>query len=212
MKKWVLLCGLLSACTPQNQTENQVVTPTRIEKNTLQVTNAFYGSDVQDKNMGIDFSLPSTLGKNISLQDTAGKITILVFGYTHCPDVCPTNLLTYADALKQLGEDANQVQLYFVTVDPKRDTIDVMQSYVTTFHPSFVGLVAQDEASLESVKKAWSITAYPVPIAGSEDYSVDHSTGTYLLDRTGKTIVYEPHGASVQNIVEDLQLLLAQEK
>ena len=171
------------------------------------VERTFFGSDVRDKNLGTDFVLPATTGKLIALHDTQGKITVLVFGYAHCPDVCPTNLLTYADALKMLGEQEKNVQLYFITVDPERDTLDAMKSYVTIFNKSFIGLVADNDKTLQEVKDAWQIVAQKVPREDG-NYLVDHSAGTYILDKDGRTVLYEPHGMSAQQLADDIELLL----
>ena len=173
---------------------------------TSQSTQEFFGSDVSDKNFGMDFSLQSTTGKKISLHDTQGKVTVLVFGYTHCPDVCPTNLFTYANAMEHLGELSKEVQLYFITVDPERDTPDKLGGYVTMFHQSFIGLVP-DDSNLEEVKKAWNIISNKVPTRDG-NYNVDHSAGTYLIDKQGKTAIYEPHSSTAIQLANDLRLLL----
>ncbi|MCP2040966.1 protein SCO1/2 [Neisseria sp. HSC-16F19] len=171
----------------------------------------FYGSDVRTEGLGGDFTLVGHHGQNVSLADFRGKAVVLVFGYTHCPDVCPTHLVTYAEALAQLGEAASEVQLLFVTVDPERDTPALLAQYVPVFHADFIGLTADaaDTALLNQVKRQYRIASEKVPHP-SGHYSVDHSTGTYLLDRTGAVAVYEPNGQTATELAHDLRVLLGQ--
>lgn len=210
MKQWLFSLLILSLAACSAETAHKAENPTpQIPTNTAQseIQNRFAGSDVSKENMGIDFALPATNGKTVHLSDTQGKVTILVFGYANCPDVCPTNLLTYADAIRMLGEKGKQTQLYFITVDPKRDTLARMKEYVTIFYPDFLGLVADDANTLDEVKKAWRIVSREVPLENG-NYLVDHSAGTYLIDRNGKTTVYEPHGLNAKQLAHDLQILL----
>lgn len=210
MKRYpaLLLALLLSACGAQNeQTPTTPASEVPAVASAAAAHNDFYGSDVRDQKLGMNFSLPSTSGKNATLSDTKGKVTVMVFGYTHCPDICPTNLLTYAEAMTLLGDKAKDVQLYFVTVDPERDTVPILAQYVTTFYPSFAALVPKEGEELETVKKAWRITSYKVPHR-DDNYLVDHSTGTYLVDKNGETAIYEPHGVPAKQVAHDLELLL----
>lgn len=171
----------------------------------------FYGSDVRNEDLGGDFTLLGHHGQVVNLADFRGKAVVLVFGYTHCPDVCPTHLLTYAEALAQLGAEAAEVQLLFVTVDPERDTPSLLAQYVPVFHADFVGLTAggADTAALEQVKRRYRVASAKVAHP-SGHYLVDHSTGTYLLDRRGKVAVYEPDGQTAAELAHDLHVLLAQ--
>ncbi|MBR7059740.1 MAG: SCO family protein [Neisseriaceae bacterium] len=203
-----LIAGLLISCTSQESNNSAGNTNKDSSIEVTQTNQDFFGSDVSDKNFGIDFSLQATTGKKIALHDTHGKVTILVFGYTHCPDVCPTNLFTYANAMEHLGELSHNVQLYFITVDPERDTPEKLEPYITMFNPNFIGLVP-DSSNLEEVKKAWNITSAKVPTRDG-NYNVDHSAGTYLIDKEGKTAIYEPHSATAIQLANDLRLLLNQ--
>lgn len=209
MKNWLVLLMLaLAGCSAAEQGDSSTKQNTENTQSAAKASNPrFFGSDVSDENMGMDFALPATNGKTVRLSDTQGKITILVFGYANCPDVCPTNLLTYADAIRSLGEQGKQIQLYFITVDPKRDTLARMKEYVTIFHPDFLGLVADDMDELDKVKKAWRIVSREVHLEKG-NYLVDHSSGTYLIDRNGKTVAYEPHGLNAKQLAQDLQKLL----
>lgn len=214
LKKFVytILCAslcLLSAC--QKHSDNQPQNTTKSEHataiNTAHDSNTFIGIDISAEKIGADFSLNSTLGKKISLKDTQGKIVVMLFGFTHCPDVCPTNLMTYSQALKMLGDKAENVQLYFVTVDPERDTPELLGKYVPFFHPSFVGLIPETQTELEKLAQEWKITYKKVPLSRG-NYTMDHSAGSYILDKTGKTVLYEAHGISAYELAQDLELLI----
>lgn len=171
----------------------------------------FEGSDVRDAGLGgKDFSLLGTNQKTVHLRDFQGKVVVLVFGYTHCPDVCPTNLLTYADAINQLGEKAKQVQVLFITVDPQRDTPEVMSAYASAFNPGFIGLTVDKQhfGALNNVIDQYKIAVHKVAGRSSDEYLVDHSTGTYLLDKQGHTVVYEPHSQTATQLTHDIKQLL----
>lgn len=171
----------------------------------------FEGSDVRDAGLGgKDFSLLGANQKTVHLRDFQGKVVVLVFGYTHCPDVCPTNLLTYADAINQLGEKAKQVQVLFITVDPQRDTPEVMSAYASAFNPGFIGLTVDKQhfGALNNVIDQYKIAVHKVAGRSSDEYLVDHSTGTYLLDKQGHTVVYEPHSQTATQLTHDIKQLL----
>lgn len=171
----------------------------------------FEGSDVRDAGLGgKDFSLLGANQKTVHLRDFQGKVVVLVFGYTHCPDVCPTNLLTYADAINQLGEKAKQVQVLFITVDPQRDTPEVMSAYASAFNPGFIGLTVDKQhfGALNNVIDQYKIAVHKVAGRSSDEYLVDHSTGTYLLDKQGHTVVYEPHSQAATQLTHDIKQLL----
>ena len=201
-----LLALTCVACQPGTSAQ-----PAASAASAAALAGSFYGSDVRRDGLGGDFTLLGHHGQNVSLADFRGKVVVLVFGYTHCPDVCPTHLVTYAEALAQLGEAAADVQLLFVTVDPDRDTPALLAQYVPVFHPDFIGLtVAEaDTALLNQVKRQYRIASEKVPHP-SGHYVVDHSTGTYLLDRNGVVAVYEPSGQTATELAHDLRLLLAQ--
>ena len=157
---------------------------------------------------GSDFSLPDTTGKVRTLADYKGKAVVLFFGYTHCPDVCPTTLAQIAQALQQLGPDAKQVQLLFVTLDPRRDTPAVLTQYLQAFNPGFVGLRAANEADLDKVTKAFRV--YHADVAGTtpDNYTVDHTAASYVFDPDGKLRLYARDDQGAAPWVHDLKLLL----
>ncbi|HEY8243460.1 MAG TPA: SCO family protein, partial [Casimicrobiaceae bacterium] len=146
-------------------------------------------------------------GATRTLADYRGKAVVLFFGYTQCPDVCPTTLAALAEAMKALGPDADRVQVLFVTVDPERDTSELLKAYVPAFDPRFVGLRG-DAKALEAVAKEFRIVYQKVPGATPTTYTVDHSAGTFLFDPQGRLRVYIGHGQAPDAFVHDLRELV----
>ena len=132
-------------------------------------------------------------GKPRTLADFQGKVVVLFFGFTHCPDVCPTTLGELAMVMKELGKDADRVQVLFVTVDPERDTPEVLPQYVPAFDPSFLGLYGDAEATARTAKE-FKIFYQKQPLPGG-GYSIDHSAGTYIYDQQGRLRLFAPYGA-----------------
>jgi protein SCO1/2 len=157
---------------------------------------------------GSDFSLPDTSGKLRSLADYKNKAVVLFFGYTHCPDVCPTTMAELTQALQQLGpDDAKRVQVLFVTVDPERDTSPVLSQYVKAFNPSFVGLRPSD-AQLAKVAKDFRVYYAKVPGKTPDSYTMNHTAASYVFDPSGKLRLFVRDGQGAQPWVHDLKLLL----
>jgi protein SCO1/2 len=156
---------------------------------------------------GADFSLPDTSGKMRSLADYKGKAVVLFFGYTHCPDVCPTTMAELTQALQQLGPDAKRVQVLFVTVDPERDKPQVLAQYVQAFDPSFVGL-RPSETQLAKVAKDFRVYYAKVPGTTPENYTMNHTAASYVFDPSGKLRLFVRDGQGAQPWVHDLKLLL----
>jgi len=172
---------------------------------------AFKGSDVTGSAFGRDFALVDFDGRPRTLADYRGKAVVLFFGYTQCPDVCPTTLSTLAEAMKQLGPDADRVQALFVTVDPERDTAELLKEYVPAFDARFVGLRG-DAAQIEAVAKEFRIIFQKVPGRTPETYTVDHSAGIFVFDPAGRLRVYEGHGQPPDVLAHDLRALLREGK
>lgn len=173
----------------------------------------YEGTDVRAEHLGGDFSLTAHNGRRVRLSDYRGKIVVLVFGFTHCPDVCPTHLLSYAQALAKLTpEEAAQIQLLFVSVDPARDRPELLAQYVPAFHPGFIGLTTEDgsEAAAFAVMKQFRVTAAKQAPRENGFYLVDHSTGTFLLNRQGRAVLLEPWGKTADQLAHDLKHLLAE--
>ena len=172
---------------------------------------SFQGSDVTGSSFGRDFSLTDPAGRTRTLADYRGKAVALFFGYTQCPDVCPTTLAALAGAMKTLGADADRVQVIFVTVDPDRDTADLLAKYVPAFDPRFVGLRG-DAAATERVAREFKVIYQKVPGTAPDRYTMDHSAGTFLFDPQGRLRVYEGNAASADVFAHDLRALLDEAK
>jgi len=168
---------------------------------------SFKGSDVTGSSFGREFTLTDADGRTRTLADYRGKAVVVFFGYTQCPDVCPTTLAALAEAMKLLGPDADRVQVLFVTVDPDRDTPELLKAYVPAFDPRFVGLRG-DAKALEAVAKEFRIVYQKTPGATPTTYTVDHSAGTFLYDPQGRLRVYIGHGQAPDAFVHDLRELL----
>ena len=169
----------------------------------------FISTDITGAPFGKDFQLTDHNGKPRTLGDFKGKVVLLFFGYTQCPDVCPTTMADYAAALRQLGPDASQVQVLFVTVDPERDTPALLAQYVPAFDPTFLGLYG-DAATLQRTAKEFKIFYQKQPGKTPASYSMDHTAGTYVYDRRGRIRLYVQYGQKLDSLVHDLRLLLAE--
>ncbi len=167
----------------------------------------FVSTDITGANFGRDFALTDDTGHLRHLSDYKGKAVVLFFGYTQCPDVCPTTLAGLAAAMKLLGADAKRVQVLFVTVDPERDTQALLAAYVPQFYPTFVGLRG-DTATTAATAKEFRI--YYRKVAGStpQNYTIDHTASSYAYDPQGRLRLLIRHGETPQNIAADLKLLL----
>ena len=167
----------------------------------------FNGVDITGSDLGPDFRLTDHNGKERTLADFKGKAVAMFFGYTHCPDVCPTTLSDMANALKALGPDGQRVQVLFVTVDPKRDTPELLKGYVPAFNPTFLGLYG-DAAATARVTKDFKIYAAERPGKTPESYTVDHSAQTLVFDAKGKLRLMLAYGTPGDKIASDLRILL----
>ena len=171
---------------------------------------AFQNVDITgNKQFASTFSMPDTNGHVRTLADFKGKAVVLFFGYTHCPDVCPTTMAELSQALQQLGpEDAKRVQVLFVTVDPERDTPELMSQYVPAFNPTFVGLRPADQEQLTKVTKDFRVYYAKVPGKTPDSYTMDHTAASYVFDTDGKLRLFARDGQGASPWVHDLKLLL----
>lgn len=169
---------------------------------------AFLSTDITGAPYSAELALEDHGGARRSLSDFRGKVVTLFFGYTQCPDVCPTNMGTMAEVMKGLGEDAKRVQVLFVTVDPERDTRELLAQYVPAFHPEFLGLRG-DEAATKVAAQAFKVFYQKVPGKTETSYTIDHTAGTYILDPAGRLRLYVKHGEKPDDIAHDIRLLLA---
>lgn len=170
-------------------------------------TQKFNGVDITGANYARDFSLIDHTGAKRTLAHYRGKVVAIFFGFTQCPDVCPTTLADMAQVKKRLGKDGDQLQVIFITVDPQRDTQDVLARYVPSFDPSFVGLYGSVDQTAATAKE---FKVFYQKVAGktATSYSVDHTAGTYVIDREGRVRLFVRHGESVDPIVADLKRLI----
>ncbi|MDR3427382.1 SCO family protein [Silvimonas sp.] len=166
---------------------------------------AFEGTDITGVDFGGDFTLVDHHGKARRLADFNGKVVALFFGYTHCPDVCPTTMAEYAAVMKTLGSKASQVQVLFVSLDPERDTPALLAQYVPAFNPGFIGMTGTPQ-QVADVAARYKVV-YQKQGSGA-DYTLDHSAGSYLLDRKGRLRVLENYGAAPSVLAKDLNTLI----
>jgi len=167
----------------------------------------FTGIDVTGGEMGGELRLTDHDGKARSLADLRGKVVVVVFGFTHCPDVCPTTLADMASAVRELGDRGGEVQVLFVTVDPKRDTAELLRQYVPAFDASFIGLRGTD-AEVLRVTKDFHVYAAERPGKTEGTYTVDHSAQSFVIDRKGKIRLLLPPATPPAAIASDLRVLL----
>ena len=157
---------------------------------------------------GNNFSLLDANGNTKTMADYKGKVVVVFFGFTQCPDVCPTTLTEMDEALKLLGPKADKVQVIFITVDPERDTASVLAQYVPAFNPRFVGLRPADEAGLEKLAKDFRIYYKKVPGSKPGSYTMDHSAGSYVFDQNGQLRLYIKHAQGPEVLAHDLKNIL----
>ena len=166
----------------------------------------FAGTELSAPHPAPHIALESVDGP-VSLHDFKGRFTYVYFGYTFCPDICPTTLATLKSVKEELGEDVGLMEVVMITVDPERDTAEKLAEYVSYFDDSFVGLTA-DKERIDEIGKPFGL--YYEKHEGSEatGYLVDHTAHVYLLDRASNTIVAYPHGTTAEQFLEDLEYLI----
>jgi protein SCO1 len=167
----------------------------------------FLSTDITGANFGADFKLADHSGAIRTLADFKGKAVVIFFGYTNCPDACPTTMANIVAALRRLGDDAKRVQVLFVTIDPEHDTPEVLKQYVLSFDPTFLGLLGDIETTKKTAGEFK--TFYQKQMAATpEHHSVDHSTGTYIYDPKGRLRLYVTNEKGVDVFAHDLAELL----
>ena len=183
-----IICCVLAACSPKPEFKNIDIT----------------GST----SFGKDFSLLDPDGKVRTLADFKGKVVVMFFGYTQCPDICPTTLTEMQQVMTLLGPQSDKVQVLFVTVDPERDTAAILKQYVPSFDPRFLGLRPADDAALEKVAKDFKIYYKKVPGSTPGSYTMDHTAGSYAFDPEGRLRLYIKHAQGPETLAHDLKELL----
>jgi protein SCO1/2 len=166
---------------------------------------SFSSTDVTGADFGQDFRLTDTDGKERTLADFRGQVVMLFFGFTQCPDVCPTALSRAADVRKKLGPDADRLQVIFVTLDPERDSAPVLKAYTAAFDASFIGL-SGDLARTQQVAEEFKVFYRKVPTGGS--YTMDHTAITYVLDPRGRLRLAVRHEQTADQIAVDIRTLI----
>ncbi len=154
-----------------------------------------------------DFTLQGSDGRELKLSDHRGKVVLLGFGFTHCPEICPTTLSRLAKAKKKLGAEGRDLQVVYVTVDPARDDPERMRTYLTRFEPSFIGGTGTQE-QLDKVQKEYGIHAARKLGQDPANYGLDHSSFVYLIDRRGSLRALMPYGRSAEDFAHDAAILL----
>ena len=168
----------------------------------------FEGVDITGAEYAQDFHLTDAAGTPRSLADYRGKAVVLFFGYTQCPDVCPTTMAELQSVMRTLGPDADRVQVLFVTLDPARDTPELLSQYVPAFDPRFVGLFG-DEAATVKIAKDFKVFYQRVPGPTPTSYTLDHTAGSYVFDPQGRIRLFLRQGQPAASVAHDLRILLS---
>ena len=170
---------------------------------------AFRGVNLTGADYARDFSLTDHNGQLRSLKDLRGKVVVVFFGYTQCPDVCPTSMQELAEVKAALGADGERLQGIFISVDPERDTLELLKAYMENFDPSFLALRPTPE-QLPALAKDFKIHYKKVDGTTPTSYTLDHSAGSYLYDPQGRLRVYHRYGSGTEALTEDVRLLLGE--
>lgn len=168
---------------------------------------AFSGIDITGADYATGFSLTDHNGQRRTLGDFQGKLVVVFFGFTQCPDVCPTTMAEMAQARQLLGPDADKLQGLFISIDPERDTPEVMKQYMASFDPSFLALYGAP-GELEALAKSYKLYFKKVEGPTPTSYTMDHSAGSYVYDTQGRIRLYHRYGTGAQALAGDLKLLL----
>lgn len=183
----VLLTGILCACAPDKP--------------------SFKGVDITGADYAKGFSLSDAQGQVRTMADFAGKVVVVFFGYTQCPDVCPTTLQELVEVKRLLGKDGDRLQAVFITLDPERDTTELLKAYMANFDPSFVALHPTPE-QLPVIAKDFKIYYKKVAGASATSYTLDHSAQSYTFDAQGRLRLYNRYGSGAQALASDVAVLL----
>lgn len=170
---------------------------------------SFVSIDVTGADYAKDFALKDHNGQPKSIKDFAGKVTVLFFGYTQCPDVCPTSMAELAEVKKLLGKDGDKLQGIFITVDPARDTPEVLKAYMANFDPNFLALIPEPD-KLPDLAKNYKIYYKKVDGKTATSYTMDHSAGSFVYDTRGQLRLYTRYGSGVKPLASDIAQLLKQ--
>ncbi len=170
---------------------------------------AFKAVDITGAEYARTLALPDADGQPRALADFKGKVVVVFFGYTQCPDVCPSTMAELTEVKRSLGADGARVQGIFVTVDPERDTAALLKAYVANFGPDLIGLRGTPEQTAAAAKE-FKVFFAKVPGKTATSYTVDHTAGSYVFDGTGRVRLFTRYGSGAQALADDLKLLLAE--
>ena len=166
----------------------------------------FNGSDISNANLNSSFELLSHTGEIKKITDFKGSVVAIFFGFTHCPDICPTSMQELKFIKESLGKQSDKLQVIFITLDPERDNQSLLNSYVPSFDKSFIGLTGSQE-DINRVARQYKI--FHMKVGEGDSYTIDHSSGIYIIDKDGKIRVRHPYGSKVESIIEDIQHLIS---
>ena len=167
----------------------------------------FKAIDITGAEYARNFDLPDANGQRRTLADFKGRVTLVFFGFTHCPDVCPTTMIELAEVKKALGPDGARVQSVFITVDPERDTPELLRAYINNFDPSFVALRGSPEET-SALAKHFKVFYAKVPSKTGGNYIIDHTAASFVFDANGQIRLYTRYGGGAEALKSDLRLLL----
>lgn len=168
----------------------------------------FKAKPVADSPAAASFTLTDQFGQPRALSDFRGKVVSLFFGFTHCPDICPTHLARQAEVMRQLGPQASNIAVLFVTLDPERDSPEALKTYMDAFDPRFVALAGSPEDTAR-IAKQYKIFWQKTPLPGSAlVYTIDHTTNSFVIDQRGRVRLIVPHEMSAADVAHDLKLLI----
>jgi len=173
-----------------------------------QSTQAFNSVDITGANYARDFALTDQTGAKKSIADFRGKVVLVFFGYTQCPDVCPTTMADMAQVKAKLGSAGDKLQVIFITVDPERDTPQLLAQYVPNFDRSFLGLYGSADETARTAKE-FKVFYQKVPGKTPTSYSIDHTAGSYIFDPEGRVRLFVRHSQSVDATAADIKRLLS---
>ncbi len=199
---------LLAALVCAGCQEKSVLTPPTASAAASAPAPAFTNTDVTGLGYAHDFALKDFNGTPRTMGDFKGKAVVIFFGYTQCPDVCPTTMHDLGDAMKQLGPLADKVQVLFITVDPERDTAQLLAQYVPAFDKRFLGLTGT-LPEIDKTAKDFHVYYQKVPGKTKGEYSMDHTAGLYIYDPEGRIRVFASNTAPLETIVHDLKILVS---
>ena len=166
----------------------------------------FNGSDISNANLNSSFELLSHTGEIKKITDFKGSVVAIFFGFTHCPDICPTSMQELKFIKESLGKQSDKLQVIFITLDAERDNQSLLNSYVPSFDKSFIGLTGSQE-DINRVASQYKI--FHMKVGEGDSYTIDHSSGIYIIDKDGKIRVRHPYGSKVESIIEDIQHLIS---